>query len=258
MSIEFNTDLKQLNQNGIDARSGNKHYSEAEVEKLKKAAKDFEAIIITQMLKNMRRSLPDSGMFGKGVGSEMYQAMFDETMADAMAGKGVFQLADNIIRSFGVEDEVADGSGKTIDDYRLHSVKIRNNHVDPFKWDRSIISEAAEQFGVDAKLIDAVIKVESAYKADAVSRTGATGLMQLMKATANELGVHDRTDVRENIFGGTRYLKSLLGRFDGNLELALAAYNAGPSAVEKHKGIPPYQETQEYVQKVMHHYKENM
>lgn len=247
-----------LNPADAENRSDNSRYSEADIKKLKKAAKDFESIIISQMLKNMRRSMPDSGMFGKGVGSDMYQSMFDETMADAMAGKGGFHLSDNILKSFGVDEEIIVGAGRSIDDYRLNAVKIHSNSVDPYKWDRTIIAEAGEQFGVDPKLIDAVIKVESAYKSDAVSRVGATGLMQLMKETADELGVQNRKDARENVFGGTRYLKGLLGRFDGNLELALAAYNAGPSAVEKYSGIPPYRETQRYVEKVMNHYKDNM
>ena len=258
MGVEFKTDLKMLNPAGAERGPGNSRYTEADIKKLKKAAKDFESIIIGQMLKNMRRSMPEGGMFGEGVGSDMYQAMFDETMADAMASKGVFQLSDNILKSFGVDEEFIEGAGRTIDDYRLNAVKINSRSVDPYKWDRSIIAEAGEHFGVDPKLIDAVIKVESAYKSDAVSRVGATGLMQLMKETADELGVRDRKDVRDNVFGGTRYLKGLLGRFDGNLELALAAYNAGPSAVEKHNGIPPYRETQRYVEKVMNHYKDNM
>jgi soluble lytic murein transglycosylase-like protein len=107
-------------------------------------------------------------------------------------------------------------------------------------------------------LIDAVIKVESAYKANAVSKAGAKGLMQLMKATAAELGVRDRFDARQNIFGGSRYLKDLINRFEGRLDMALAAYNAGPSAVEKYNGIPPYRETQRYVRKIMDHYKSDM
>jgi soluble lytic murein transglycosylase-like protein len=110
-----------------------------------------------------------------------------------------------------------------------------------------VIQDAARQHGVDPRLVAAVVRRESAWNENAVSQVGACGLMQLMPATAKFLGVNNIFDVRENIFGGTRYLRTLLDTFDGDLDLALAAYNAGPGAVEKYRGIPPYRETKAYV-----------
>lgn len=111
----------------------------------------------------------------------------------------------------------------------------------------SAIEEAARRHGVDPRLVAAVARRESAWNANAVSRTGACGIMQLMPATARYLGVTNVFDARENIFGGARYLRTLLDAFDGDLDLTLAAYNAGPGAVEKYRGVPPYRETQAYV-----------
>lgn len=110
-----------------------------------------------------------------------------------------------------------------------------------------LIREAARAHGVDPRLVAAVARRESAFHPRAVSPAGASGVMQLMPATARFLGVTDVFDARQNIFGGTRYLRSLLETFDGDLDLALAAYNAGPGAVEKYNGVPPYRETRSYV-----------
>lgn len=109
------------------------------------------------------------------------------------------------------------------------------------------VREAAQTHGVDPRLVAAVVRRESAWNVNAVSHAGACGLMQLMPDTARYLGVSNVFDARQNIFGGTRYLRTLLDTFDGDLDLALAAYNAGPGAVAKYKGVPPYRETKAYV-----------
>lgn len=114
----------------------------------------------------------------------------------------------------------------------------------------ALISAAAQRHGVDADLVHAVIRAESNYRPGCRSTAGAMGLMQLMPGTARALGVNDPWDPAQNIEGGVRYLRQQLDRF-GEVDLALAAYNAGPGAVKRFEGVPPYRETQAYVKRVM-------
>lgn len=116
---------------------------------------------------------------------------------------------------------------------------------------RQHIQVAAARYGINRHLVDAVAWQESRYNPRARSSAGAIGVMQLMPGTARQLGVSNPHDVRQNITGGTAYLREQLERFGNNVPLALAAYNAGPGAVMKYGGIPPYRETQDYVRKVM-------
>jgi soluble lytic murein transglycosylase len=118
-----------------------------------------------------------------------------------------------------------------------------------------LIARHSEAQNLDPRLVRAVIQAESGYNRKALSNKGAMGLMQLMPATASLLNVRNPYDADENLRGGTTYLRSLIDRFAGSLELAVAAYNAGPGAVEKHRGIPPFQETREYVRRVLSLYR---
>jgi hypothetical protein len=113
------------------------------------------------------------------------------------------------------------------------------------------IEDAARKYNLPGKLIESVIQAESGFRVDAVSPAGAQGLMQLMPGTAKELGVDDPFDARQNIDGGAAYLRQMLDRFDGDVKLALAAYNAGPGTVEKYNGNVPYRETQNYIERVL-------
>ena len=120
---------------------------------------------------------------------------------------------------------------------------------------RDLLSQAGDQHDIDVELLASVVHAESDGRANAVSRTGAQGLMQLMPGTARNLGVKDSFQPDQNIDGGTAYLDALLTRYHDNLALALAAYNAGPAAVDKYHGIPPYRETRAYVARVMTEFK---
>jgi soluble lytic murein transglycosylase-like protein len=124
----------------------------------------------------------------------------------------------------------------------------------PVKSTDQIVREASEIQGVDSDFIRSVIRQESAGNPQAVSRTGARGLMQLMPSTAQELGVKDSLSPEQNVHGGARYLRELLERYHGDAIKALAAYNAGPGAVDRYQGVPPYRETQLYVRRVVRDY----
>lgn len=118
-----------------------------------------------------------------------------------------------------------------------------------YRYD-DIILKAASDYGIDPAVIKAVIMAESGFNPQAISYAGAQGLMQLMPRTARALKIENALEPRANILGGTRYLKRLLGRFDGNLDLALAAYNAGSRNVRRHHGIPPFKATHRYIAKI--------
>ncbi len=115
---------------------------------------------------------------------------------------------------------------------------------------KQMVDAASERFGVPRELVIAVSRAESAFRSKVSSPAGAQGLMQLMPATARGLGVTDTSDPWQNLAGGTKYLRQLLDRFDGDVTKAVAGYNAGPNAVAKHGGIPPYEETRTYVARV--------
>jgi len=135
--------------------------------------------------------------------------------------------------------------------YRVTS-KILDQRAEKY---RRAIEQAAKKHSVSKHLIRAIIEVESCFDEKARSRVGAQGLMQLMPATAKQLGVKDSLNGEQNIAGGVRYYAELQRRFNYNYQMAIAAYNAGPTAVEKYHGIPPYKETQGYVKKVLKKYR---
>lgn len=159
----------------------------------------------------------------------------DGLLVLVLKGGGEVGIAPEMVRGF-VPDEIVDEIAAAEGDVR------------------DLARAAAERYGLDPDLVLAVVAVESNYEARAVSKKGAQGLMQLMPATALDLGVADALDPATNLDGGARYLQALLRLYRGDLRKALAAYNAGPGSVARHGGVPPYRETQEYVRKVMKRY----
>jgi len=140
--------------------------------------------------------------------------------------------------------------------YRLYT-KISGLKARPYiaKYDR-IIKRASKQFDVDPHLIKAIIKAESSFEPDAISKSGAQGLMQLMPATARDMKVNDPFDPEQNILGGTKYFSLLLKRFKRNTRSAVAAYNVGATTVDKCNGVPPIPQTKRFVERVMEYYLE--
>lgn len=170
----------------------------------------------------------------------------------------LYQEADGTVWYTNIKPRAQDSSRFTLLDIQgrapaVVSCKAAELAQRASRYQRKIQRHAAIN-GVDANLIRALIRTESCFNSWAISSAGAQGLMQLMPATARELGATNPFEPEQNIGAGTRYIASMLKRFDNDLSLALAAYNAGPGAVSKHGGIPPYAETQAYVKKVMTHY----
>ncbi len=174
-------------------------------------------------------------------------------------------IENSINRVFGnendisVENNAAAKEFKSILDEKMAQDKPENSiEKISFKNSRenieNLIDKYAQKNNLDPNFIKAVVKQESGFNPDAKSKCGAMGLMQLMPETAKGLGVLDAFDPEQNIEGGVKYLKSMMNRFNNDPKLALAAYNAGPGAVQKYGGIPPYQETQNYVKNILASY----
>ena len=150
------------------------------------------------------------------------------------------------VRPDGTIEIYNDGPGSPLSTART----LRLKPVPRAEWS-DWIREHADRHGLDPRLVQAIVQVESGYNHRARSRTGAVGLMQLMPGTARTVQVADRYDAEQNIRGGVAYLRQMIDLFPGRLELAIAAYNAGPNAVQRHRGIPPYAETRDYVDRVL-------
>ncbi|PID80579.1 hypothetical protein CSB20_06830 [bacterium DOLZORAL124_64_63] len=258
---------------------------------LKAAAEQFEGVFLNTMLKAMRATVPDNELFNSSGPTKFYQQMLDSEMATAMAtGPSRVGVADLIVRQFqATVDGDAEGAPRilprsapvsapasapmALERYRsmgevtgevAQRLRLRARAADAGAAVADTLSRfeteihtAAQRAGVDPALVLAVVMQESGGDPLAVSPRGATGLMQLMPTTAAELGVQDATCPAQNIAGGSRYLQKMLTRYDGDLELALAAYNAGPGHVDRAgRSVPGFAETRRYVQKVQNLYRQ--
>jgi soluble lytic murein transglycosylase-like protein len=141
----------------------------------------------------------------------------------------------------------------TSSQYKLY-IKERPKPAEATKKYDGIIQEASNTFGISFSLLKAMIKVESDFDSRAISKKGALGLMQIMPQNLRAFNIQEPYDPKDNIMGGARYFKSLIERFEGKLPLALAAYNAGPTIVDKYRDIPPIKETEDYVKRVMKYF----
>lgn len=263
---------EKLQQLGTQAGSGQ------EMAGLKEAARQFEGVFLNNMMKAMRRTVPQNELFNSGGPTKFYQQMLDQEMAQTMAtGSSRVGIADLIIRQFQAsvtgQSEIQPQSAPpapaplAMDRYRsmgeitgtvAERARLRREATeagpavaDTLQRFESEIHRSSANHDLDPALVLAVVMQESAGDPRSRSPKGAIGLMQLMPGTARELGVTDATSPAQNLAGGTRYLANMLQRYEGDLDLALAAYNAGPGNVDKAgRAVPNFPETQNYVAKV--------
>lgn len=252
---------------------------------LKESAREFEGVFLNTLLKAMRKTVPENGLFNGGGATKFYRQMHDAEMAKALAeGNGGMGIADMIVRQLS-RDRESEPAGSSagrpsvgppapviLERYRAADGAL----PDPAAHKRlaimaagqgtavadtldrfgSEIHAASRRSGIDPALILSVVMEESGGDPGARSPKGALGLMQLMPGTARDLGVSDRQDAGQNLEGGARYLAEMLGKFTGKLDIALAAYNAGPGTVERLGGaVPDYPETRRYVKNVLERYR---
>jgi soluble lytic murein transglycosylase-like protein len=220
-------------------------------------SKGFESMFIAQMTKAMRRTIHSSAVTQPSKGREVFTEFLDAEYAKTASGRGADSIAGKLFQALRKQAQnppqmpaVIPGANHfPVSQYQTLG-HINFNPPGRKQIDK-IAESAAERYGLDALLLKSVIQQESAYKPFAVSHAGAKGLMQLMDGTAKDMGVGNSFDAYDNIMGGARYLSLLLERFGQNEKLALAAYNAGPTQVEKYRAIPPFPETRKYVDSVL-------
>jgi soluble lytic murein transglycosylase-like protein len=247
---------------------------------LEQAATQFEAVFLNTLMKAMRQTVPQNDLFNGGGATKFYRQMHDAEMAKSLAtSNGGLGIADMIVRQLTVEGATDDPTVRELpaqgppapgvmERYRLAEpvgpdLAARRRLArfaaaqgaavaDTLRKFQPEIESAARGSGLDPALVLAVVMEESGGDPAARSAKGARGLMQLMPATARELGVGNPEHPAQNLHGGARYLAAMLEKFSGDLEVALAAYNAGPGTVERLGGkVPDYPETRRYVKRVM-------
>jgi len=260
--------------------------TDAEREALRKSAEEFEGVFLNTLLKAMRQTVPVNELFNGGGATKFYRQMHDAEIAKSLAtGRSGMGIADMIVRQLSRETPAEENPTvprPPVQGPPAPQALSRYRHVMPSDSERAAglklarlaaaqgtavadtlrqfqgeINSAARGSGLDPALILSVVMEESGGDAAARSSKGAQGLMQLMPATARELGVSNPLNPAQNLHGGARYLADMLEKFAGRLDVALAAYNAGPGAVDRRGGnVPDFPETQRYVKRVMDRYEQ--
>ncbi len=270
-------DLKVTNEQHIKTAQVNERFDYDKKARLAKASKGFESILTQMMIKSMTKT-NEGGLFGggDGLGGDMYDSIFEAEIAKHISEKKGLGIAGMIFKKVtGQEMDEFDKlyaaierdknvkgdkpvNKKNADPIKINPETLQKKAISPTndslkrleKYD-NYIDEASKKFGIDKNIIKSVILTESAANPKAVSRANAKGLMQLIDTTAEDMGVRNSFDPKQNILGGTKYLAKMLRQYDGDLKLSLAAYNAGPQNVEKHNGVPPFEETKNYIARVI-------
>lgn len=258
-------------------------YSLEERQEIAKASKGFESLLTGMMLKSMTSTT--EGLFGEdSYGGDFFDTIFNAEMSSQISESQGLGIAEQIYRKITGEEldlnalnqksakavsEIGDinntevsSTGSTekqkevtvSDTDGFREIKPSNRTLDRVERFDNLIDKAAEEFNIDRNIIKSIIMAESAGNEKAVSKANAKGLMQLMDGTATDMGVKNSFDPKQNIYGGAKYFSGLLRQYNGDLELSLAAYNAGPGNVQKYNGVPPFEETNTYIQRVIGYY----